>query len=347
MPLQEDLHYERTDTGVRFLSWGDNATRLYSGSSDGIVKVWDVTRSKEDTYVKDLITLDSGIMAGAFSHDFSKLVVGEVNGSVNVKDAERLAYVPYARNTHEDSITGKSVESGVGEGNTLLRYQHMYVAPMGSLPMRQVLQGPNYEGPYDRAEDASKLREQAFQFQLSMATTGPQCDIAACRSNIVTVTSEETGDSGRSADRIPEELRRQWQVVDITHPIPGKSKCTHCSRPARPSAFDSVDTPVLCERCSFACFRCGAVNPIAAATTQLICDSCAGVWDIGALGYECIEQPSLPGVALDVPLLKRFGSDMLVEQRLDDDSTSFGDEINALTDYYFSLAIDRPESPPL
>jgi hypothetical protein len=34
-------------------------------------------------------------------------------------------------------------------------------------------------------------------------------------------------------------------------------------------------------------------------------------------------------------------------RRFDDTETSFGDEMNALTDYYHSLAIDRPESPPL
>ena len=39
MPLQEGIKHKITDTGVRFLSWGENATRLYSGSSDGVVKV--------------------------------------------------------------------------------------------------------------------------------------------------------------------------------------------------------------------------------------------------------------------------------------------------------------------
>lgn len=39
MPLYDHLNREVTDTGVRFLSWGDNATRLYTGSSDGVVKV--------------------------------------------------------------------------------------------------------------------------------------------------------------------------------------------------------------------------------------------------------------------------------------------------------------------
>jgi hypothetical protein len=58
-----------------------------------------------------------------------------------------------------------------------------------------------------------------------------------------------------------------------------------------------------------------------------------------------MEQPVMKG-KLDVPLLRRYGRDML-EERMEKGTASFGDEMNALTDYYFSLAMDRPESPPL
>ncbi|KAF1937271.1 Rik1-associated factor 1 [Clathrospora elynae] len=363
MPLQDDVKPEVTDTGVRFLSWGENATRLYSGSSDGVVKVWDVTRAEENTFIKDLVAADSGIMSGAFSSDYSKLVLGEVNGSVNVlevgredcsiKDAEKLHYVPYPHQEDEEELNRDSMtaprasESGIVEGNGLLQSGQLKLAPMGSLPIRHIVQGPNYAGPYDQSVDAPFLREQALAFQLSLtAPRGPQCNIPACSDNLNKVTSEEIGDSGRSADRIPDELRRQWKALDFTRIVPGKSKCTHCGRPARLS-LNTADSEaaILCERCSFACFRCGSVNPIAPATITLICDSCAGVWDIGALGYECVQRPVLAGAALDVPPLKRFGKDAYLE-RLEDVDTSFGDEMNALTDYYYGLAIDRPESPP-
>ncbi|KAI4621698.1 hypothetical protein J4E80_004068 [Alternaria sp. BMP 0032] len=365
MPLQEGIKHEITDTGIRFLSWGENATRLYSGSSDGVVKVWDVTRAEENTFIKDLVTTDSGIMSAAFSPDYSKLVVGEVNGSINVlevgrddtsiKDADRLRYVPYQDDEQDDiqdesgDITRLAPESGIAEGNYLLQTQQLQVAPMGSLPIRQVVQGVNYAGPFDGGIDAPYLREQALQFQLGLTTSrGPQCDIPACKDNLNKVTSEDVGDSGRSADRIPDELRRQWKAIDTKGAIiPGKSKCTYCARPARPSTTNNSDV-VLCERCSFACFRCGSVNPIAPATTTLICDSCAGVWDIGALGYECVQQPYAHNrhMQLDVPALERWGEEAYAD-RQDDFDTNHGDEMNALTDYYLSLAIDRPESPPL
>jgi WD40 repeat protein len=365
MPLQDGVPHERTDTGIRFLSWGDNATRLYSGSSDGVVKVWDVTRSEQDTFVKDLISLDSGIMAGAFSPDFSKLVLGEVNGSVNVldigrddctiKDVGRLRYVPYEGDRDYDSTTGDPIdnaateESGVAEGRYLLQSQQLQVAPMGNLPTQQVLQGPNYAGPFDQGVDARSLRQQALEFQLSLtAQPGPQCSIPTCKDNIVKTTSEEIGDSGRSADRIPDDLRLQWLSIDASAKImPGKSKCTNCSRPARPFPSNhGPDDAVLCERCSFACFRCGAANTVAPNTEILVCNSCSGVWEIGALGYECAKAPTLRGTNLSVPSLRRFGKEIL-EELLDDEGTTHGDEMNALTDYYFSLALDGPESPPL
>ena len=67
---------------------------------------------------------------------------------------------------------------------------------------------------------------------------------------------------------------------------------------------------------------------------------------IGALGYECSQQPGMIGVDLHVPALRKFGKESYLE-RLEDVDTVFGDEMNALTDYYLGLAIDRPESPPL
>ncbi|KAH7392814.1 hypothetical protein BKA66DRAFT_606770 [Pyrenochaeta sp. MPI-SDFR-AT-0127] len=360
MPLQDGVPWEVTDTGVRFLSWGENATRLYSGSSDGIVKVWDVTRAKENSFVRDLITADSGIMSGAFSPDMSKLVIGEVNGSVNVlevgrddystKDAEKLRYIPYDDGNERTIIENNlQADSGIAEANNLLQSGQIELAALGGLPIRQAVQGQQYRGPFDQKVDAPFLREQALKFQLSMAVTpGPQCNVAACNV-MVKVTSEEIGDSGRSVDRIPDELRRQWKAGDSPlGAVPGKSRCTHCGRLARPSSFDTSDPnpPILCERCSFACFRCGSVNPLAPATTLLICNSCAGVWDVGSLGYYCIQEPRFAGAILDVPLPKQSGKEAYMA-RLEDVNTSFGDEMNALTDYYLSLAIDRPVSPPL
>ncbi|KAF2878194.1 hypothetical protein BDV95DRAFT_480418 [Massariosphaeria phaeospora] len=356
MPLDDFVDREITDTGIRFLSWGTNATRLYSGSSDGVVKVWDVVRSEKDVFIKDLITTDSGIMSGAFSPDYSRLILGEVNGSINVlevgredysiRDMNKFKYCPY-QDPDEDQTEIEatiSADSGKAAAIALLADSKMMQVPMGGLPIFQAVQGPNYDGPYDQSVDAPFLREQALEFQHNLSvSSGPQCDIAACR-DVVKVTAEEIGDSGRSTDRIPDELRKQFMALGSGVAVlpPGKSKCTRCGRPARP-AFDSVAT-MLCERCSFTCFRCGASNPVMPDTAIFACQSCERIWDIGVLGYECVQESRKPmDIATDVPSLRAPSK----KKNALDDNVSFGDELNAFTDYYFSLAIDRPLSPPL
>ncbi|CBX96824.1 hypothetical protein IAQ61_008224 [Plenodomus lingam] len=364
MPLQEGIRHEITDTGVRFLSWGENATRLYSGSSDGVVKVWDVTRSKEDAFIKEIFKADSGIMAGAFSPDYSKLVIGEVNGSVNVlevgrddcspEDGAQLRYVPYQYGNDKDSGDphfDTAADSGIAEGRHLLSTGEVQVMPMGSLPIRQAVQGPAYHGPYDQSAEAPTLRQQALTFQQNLALApGPQCSLPACKHNINKTTNEDIGDSGRSLDRIPDSLTSAWLSSERACIVPGKTKCTRCGRPARPE-WDSKakrDPTVLCEHCCFACFRCGAATTVVHGATTLCCAVCAASWEFGTLGYEVVQQPRSDVVqaALDVPPLNGFARAAFLD-RMEEGESFFGDEMNALTDYYFSLALDRPESPPL
>ncbi|KAF2688762.1 WD40 repeat-like protein [Lentithecium fluviatile CBS 122367] len=363
MPLDDYIDREITDTGIRFLSWGDNATRLYTGSSDGVVKVWNVVRSEEETFVKDLVATDSGIMSGAFSSDKSKLILGEVNGTVNVlevgredcsvRDAEKLKYIPYKEAPGEISqpIEAHSADSGIASAAALLQSGSMMTIPIGGLPIRQAVQGDNYAGPFDNGVDAPFLREQALEFQYNLSRIpGPQCTIASCADAVSKITSEETGDSGRSTDRIPDELRQQYKALGSTvTALPGKSSCTSCGRPARPS--DTPSNLALCERCSFVCFRCSAPSPLQSATDTFSCATCKRAWDIGALGYECIKESHSRADASSVPSLRGYDKELLRAKMLADEqleeNASYGDEMNALTDYYFGLAIDRPESPPL
>lgn len=363
MPLQDGVAHERTDTGVRFLSWGQNARRLYTGSSDGVLKVWDVTQADEDVFIKDLTTTNSGIMSGAFTTDYSKLVIGEVNGTANVlevgrddivlKDADILRYHAYVGKPEEDEIIADTITDGPSliytdtaatEARTWLSTGQLQLAPMGGLPKQQVIQGSNYQGPFDRAEDAHSLREQAFIFQRDMAKShGPQCKLPHCADSINVITHEEVGDSGRSKYRIPNDLRRQW-LDETPRTVPGKSKCAECGRPAIPST-DS-DAEAFCERCSFACSRCGTEHLMVGSCRTFDCAFCGGVWDIGALGYECIQEPHRVHFPKGTPQLKSYEKESYLE-RLEDLDTTFGDEMNALTDHYFGLALDRPESPPL
>lgn len=72
---------ERLDTGVKFTAWASSTDRFYTGSSDGVVKVWNV-RNLRRPYVRTLLEATAAISTGAFSPDLSKLAIGDATGRV-------------------------------------------------------------------------------------------------------------------------------------------------------------------------------------------------------------------------------------------------------------------------
>lgn len=72
---------EREDTGVKFCAWGSTPDRFYTGSSDGVVKVWNV-RTKGKPRARDLLEVPGPISFGQFSPDRSKLIIGDATGRV-------------------------------------------------------------------------------------------------------------------------------------------------------------------------------------------------------------------------------------------------------------------------
>lgn len=72
---------EKLDTGVKFTAWGTTPDRFYTGSSDGIVKVWNV-RNWRKPLVRTLLEAPGPISSGAFSPDMAKLAIGDATGRV-------------------------------------------------------------------------------------------------------------------------------------------------------------------------------------------------------------------------------------------------------------------------
>ncbi|KHN98231.1 WD domain, G-beta repeat containing protein [Metarhizium album ARSEF 1941] len=72
---------EREDEGVKFTAWGATPDRFYTGSSDGVVKVWNVRR-KRSPFVRNLLEAPGPITCGVFSPNHTKLVVGDATGRV-------------------------------------------------------------------------------------------------------------------------------------------------------------------------------------------------------------------------------------------------------------------------
>lgn len=68
------------DTGVKFTAWAKSMDRFYTGSSDGVVKVWNIRGERAKGRV--ILEAPAQISHGAFSPDYSKLVIGDASGRV-------------------------------------------------------------------------------------------------------------------------------------------------------------------------------------------------------------------------------------------------------------------------
>jgi hypothetical protein len=356
LELDGSISREHVDTGVRFCAWSYDSTRLFSGSSDGVVKTWDIHRSPEDAHMRDVVTLNSGVMSGAFNSDFTRLLLGEVNGSITVLEAGlesrsikqtntfRLQQADQTKTFATEEFTEISdPDSGVALGRALRKTRQIKFKPLGSLPARQAVQGREYSGPYDLAPDSEKLRACAARFQARMKPIDKEniCKIPLCREANNFVTQEEAGDSGRSTDRIPQAIRdaaAQGQP-DRQAIIPGMLKCSHCGRPARPRVGDAdQESFPLCERCGFGCFRCGRRGKFDFPLTVIKCRHCGLQWRVGAVGYDITKQPQ-PSRIQEMEVV-RSRTDLLSEN--DGGLDDIGDLLHLMDDYYQSLWEDKP-----
>ena len=159
---------EEGDGGVMLCEWGNGRNLLYTGSSDGVLKTWDVRRGSDDVLVQDVAHFDSGITFGKFSPDFSRLLVGDASGGVHI-----------VSNDHRDGVCNEEATSG-GEDDRVPREMQMLYAEdpanqQGTIsqddnpgtegitiankavlygqavidPHFGALQGPKYKGPYN------------------------------------------------------------------------------------------------------------------------------------------------------------------------------------------------------
>lgn len=78
---------EKEDVGVKFTAWGSTLDRLYTGGSDGVVKIWNVRH--KDPLIRDLLEVTGPVSAGAFSPDFSKLAIGDASGRVYLLSVDK------------------------------------------------------------------------------------------------------------------------------------------------------------------------------------------------------------------------------------------------------------------
>ncbi|KAK0828185.1 hypothetical protein LTR73_005138 [Friedmanniomyces endolithicus] len=213
------LDHERdrslADTGVRFLSWGATSSRLYSGSSDGVIKAWNPYRSPSDAFVSDVATFQAAVMSGAFSSDYRQLLIGEERGRLNLLSIGRDTEDEPAPPSTAFKLNAVTVET-VAEppfvaARDLVKSQQIEIRDMGALPVRQAVQGPAYSGPYLKPS-ASDWRQAQQQYQQSLDR---QTEIRSRSEEAA--NDSQTRDAEHSVERAQEALK-VLQTREDSHP---------------------------------------------------------------------------------------------------------------------------------
>ncbi|KAI0802344.1 WD40 repeat-like protein [Xylaria sp. FL0064] len=118
-PIEELLgSREEEDVGVKFVAWATTADRLYTGSSDGVLKVWNI-RHGRGVLVKDLIEAKAPITYGAFSPEFTKLVIGDGSGRVYLLALDTKDEDPSSPDPTQDSTNFLTVRTESGSQITV------------------------------------------------------------------------------------------------------------------------------------------------------------------------------------------------------------------------------------
>ncbi|PGH00599.1 hypothetical protein GX51_05698 [Blastomyces parvus] len=145
--LDPNVSREKHDIGVRVALWKDNCIdQYYTGASDGVLKKWNILRAPEDVLVENTAYFDQGIMSGAFSPDFTNLLIGDSCGSIHVLSSApfsswetSMAYEPASkeRALEDDDRLGIETAKELLSSGKLSRH-----------PVFGVGQGSRYDGPF-------------------------------------------------------------------------------------------------------------------------------------------------------------------------------------------------------
>ncbi|KAI4100829.1 MAG: hypothetical protein L6R37_005228 [Teloschistes peruensis] len=160
--LSSDRHREKVDAGVMLSLWDAAGSMFYTGSSDGVVKAWDILRSPQDVWVRDITHLPAGVQSGALSPDGTNMLVGDAVGGIHI-----LSAAPISRSANDGQRGGDDDESniepigfigatvdqnndgedpdteGIEASRELLQTGQLLFHPTFGIG-----KGPNYQGPF-------------------------------------------------------------------------------------------------------------------------------------------------------------------------------------------------------
>jgi WD40 repeat protein len=285
------------DTGIRFLSWGSERDRLYTGSSDGVVACWDPYRSDSDKHVRDVVQLNSAVMSGAFSPDFSRLLIGEDAARLNLlsvgNDGARFNRITTPRFSVEEApLETEEADPApiLWDCQKMLDAQELEIKSAGTMPFRQVVQGPNYTGPF-------RLTEETARKALKEASDEPARE--AIRASFKEAT-ENRNESEKFQDRAHMSLRRRKKQTRKSGLRPTNPCDLDCGFIPLPDDYvpkkvwlsKTIPDPSSdwIKKREAICFRCGKKARLSKDARGIWCNHCGTTWKVGALGYDVIKQ---------------------------------------------------------
>ncbi|KAK5120047.1 hypothetical protein LTR85_006528 [Meristemomyces frigidus] len=279
---------ELADTGVRFLSWGATGSRLYSGCSDGVVKVWNPYRAPGAAFVKEAATFQTAVMSGAFSPDYRDLLIGEDCGRLNLCSvdfhADDTDQVITSRERskftmHLTPAPAKPTTSPFAAAQDLVQSNKIILRPMGALPVRQAVQGPKYDGPYlipsnDEWTEAERSYERALNAQNAVHT---EVAILSSQASAVETTARDAENRVKTAQAAIERLQSRHDAsVGLELIAAGNQRALRAAEKGRMQLEASLSHP--------------AEHWDSTGDAKLLCDRCDLAWSPGILGYELVSD---------------------------------------------------------
>ncbi|KAF2672000.1 WD40 repeat-like protein [Microthyrium microscopicum] len=238
---------DQYSVGVRFCAWNHRRQGLVTGSSDGVVKEWDIFRNSEDAHTADLATLNSGVMSGSFSPDLSRLIIGEVNRTITI---------------FEPGNRGSNLR-------TLRPFKAIEV------PQPEMLRASTRTLNIVTDNGASKVNNPT------------KCELDLCRKSELPRDFDVSSRwKDRIPANLINALEKANEPKPLNPTIiQATIKCVHCQGPAITAEEDDLDQLLFprCERCAFHCLRCGDRSKLAIELEKISCE--CGQWVVGALGY--------------------------------------------------------------
>lgn len=196
---ESPLSREQGDAGVTMTLWSTGKDHLYTGATDGMVKLWDVNRAPEDVLIKDITQLEAGVASAAFSPDYAYLMIGDSIGGVHLltsgpgyltEEEQKfgpgpIRYMAAPRN----DLPAPDNEPGQGQ---LAAQELLSSGQLTMHPIFGVGQGPAYAGPYaahahERGPPSkTRLLKEIEKQQPVSWKTGRERDNAAAQNIIAT-----------------------------------------------------------------------------------------------------------------------------------------------------------------